>query len=365
MNKIVDIVFFPDLIKLPKESLKEICTDLRLDTSGTSYDLAQRVWDYVVTGSREGLEVVQNRLLSGKTSVTWFKVENVDSFRRIKNKLETSEPHLLENVLTVEANELTSEPKLIAATEVNENEILLRYVYNSGNKRTISGTEVFITPKSEITTAYLNLQDGIVEVRTDAKNAIKIASAITKMVDEDDELVLKQQRILAPFGNDVEQIANALSGELIDATSTPELDFENFTEEQTDAILNILNALNAYFDDENDVELIDNLKSASETFGEHLLTAPFTALILNGMERVGMRTNMGDLRGQPLYDTLRPYLQHQGGFIKFNFLVNGVEKSFTIRVGLTTDSVYFTTPATEEVINFVRNNLIQEAGLAI
>jgi len=62
--------------------------------------------------------------------------------------------------------------------------------------------------------------------------------------------------------------------------------------------------------------------------------------------------------GSPLYDTLRPYLQHQGGFIKFNRPVNGVEKSFTIRVGLTSDSIYFTTPATEEVIEFVRNQVI-------
>lgn len=362
MNKIVDIIFFPDLIKLPKESLKEICTDLRLDSSGTSYDLAQRIWDYVATQNRERLELVENRLLSGKTSVTWFNVENLEALQELKQILLNEEEHLFENVLTVEANDLTSEPKLIAAAEVSENEILLRYVYNSGNRRSISGTEVYITPKSEITTAYVNLQEGIVEVRTDAKNAIKIGSAITQKIGA--EIVLQQQRILAPFGNDVEQIANALNGELIDATSTPELDFQNFTEDQARTILEILNALNAYFDDEDDHELIESLKGASETFGDHLLTAPFTALILNGMERVGMRTNVGDLRGQPLYDTLRPYLQHQGGFIKFNFPINGVDKSFTIRVGLTTDSVYFTTPATEEVIGYVRDNLVR-AGLAI
>lgn len=363
MNKIVDIVFFPDLIKLPKESLKEICTDLRLDTAGTSFDLAQRLWDYVVSESREGLNLLENRLLSGKTSVTWFKVEELAGLRDLKQKLQNADNSLFENVLTIEAGDLTSEPKLIAAAEVNENEILLRYVYNSGNKRTISGTEVYITPKSEITTAYLNLSDGIVEVRTDARHATKIASAITNIVGVN--MVLEPQEILAPYGNNVEQIANALDGELIDATSTPEIPLESFTEDQAQSILDILNALNSYFDDESETELIESLKSASESFGEHLLTAPFTALILNGMERVGMRTNVGDLRGQPLYDTLRPYLQHQGGFIKFKFPVNGVDKSFTIRVGLTTDSVYFTTPATEEVIQYVRNNLLQNVGAGI
>ena len=363
MNKIVDIVFFPDIIKLPKESLKEICTDLRLDTTGVSFDLAQRLWDYVVSESREGLNLLEDRLLSGKTSVTWFKVGELAALQDIKMSLLNAENSLFDNVLTIEAGDLTSEPKLIAAAEINENEILLRYVYNSGNKRTISGTEVYITPKSEITTAYLNLSEGIVEVRTDAKHATKIASAITNILNV--EIVLEPQEILAPFGNNVEQIANALNGELIDATSTPELNFENFSVEQAQGIFDILNALNLYFDEENETEFIESSRSASETFGEHLLTAPFTALILNGMERVGMRTNVGDLRGQPLYDTLRPYLQHQGGFIKFKFPVNGVDKSFTIRVGLTTDSVYFTTPATEEVIQYVRNNLLQNVGAGI
>lgn len=363
MNKVTDITFLPDLIKLPKESLKEICTDLRLDTTGTTFDLAQRLWDYLADGNRDGLESLENRLLSGKTSVAWFKAVDLQALRGLKQHLIDGEHDFFGNVLTIEASELTSEPKLIAAAELNENEILLRYVYNSGNRRTISGTQVFTTPKSEITTAYLNLNEGIVEIRTDAKNATKIASAITKIGDLD--IVLEPKAILAPFGNDVEQIASVLNGELIDATSTPELDLEDFTEEQAQAILNILNALNSYFDDESETELIESLKNASETFGDHLLTAPFTALILNGMERVGMRTNVGDLRGQPLYDTLRPYLQHQGGFIKFKFPVDGIEKNFTIRVGLTTDSVYFTTPATEEVIKYVRENLIQNVGVVI
>lgn len=361
MNKIADITFLPDLIKLPKDSLKEICTDLRLDTTGTSFDLAQRLWDCIDSGGHRGLESLENRLLSGKTSVTWFKVVDIKTLQALKSHLVNEEHSLFESVLNIEASELTSDPKLIAAAEINENEILLRYVYNSGNRRTVSGTRVFTTPKSELITAYLNLNDGIVEIRTDAKNAIKIGSAITKIADLD--IILEHKAILASFGNDVEQIASALEGELIDATSTPELDLEDFTEEQAQAVLNILNALNTYFDGDSEAELIESLKGASETFGEHLSTAPFTALILNGMERVGMRKNVGDLRGQPLYDTLRPYLQHQGGFIKFKFPDNGVEKTYTIRVGLTTDSVYFTTPATEEVIKFVRENLVQNIGV--
>ena len=341
MHRIANIVFFPDVIKLPKEVLKEVCTDLRLDTSGTAYDLAQRLWDRIISGNREGLHTTENRLLAGKSAVTWFKIENEGALRGFKALLQQLQFNPFETIEYIQASDLTSEPILIAAAEGNnDNEIYLRYAYNSGNRRSVSGTEVNIVPKSEITTVYIDTERDIIEVRTDARNAIKIASSIATIIGQN--ITLEQTRILAPFGNNVEHIANALNGELIDATSTPELVFEDFNQEQTAAIINILNALNDFFNDENEVDLIENLKNASETFGEHLLTAPFTALILNGMERVGLRVNEGDLRGQPLYDTLRPYLQHQGGFIKFNRPVNGVEKSFTVRVGLTTDSIFFT-----------------------
>jgi hypothetical protein len=357
LHRIANVVFFPDVIKLPKEILKEVCTDLRLDTSGTSYDLAQRLWDRINNGNREGLNSSENRLLAGKSSVTWFKIENEGALSGFKDLLQRSQSNPFETIEYIQASDLTSEPILIAAAEGNNNnEIYLRYAYNSGNRRSVSGTEVNIVPKSEITTVYIDTERDIIEVRTDARNAIKIASSIATIIGQ--HITLEQTRILAPFGNNVEQIATALNGELIDATSTPEFVFEDFNQQQTAAIINILNALNDFFDDENEVDLIENLKNASETFGEHLLTAPFTALILNGMERVGLRVNEGDLRGQPLYDTLRPYLQHQGGFIKFNHPINGVEKPFTVRVGLTTDSIFFTTPATEEVIQFVREQII-------
>lgn len=357
MHKITDIVFFPDVLKLPKQILKEICTDLGLDTGGVSYDLALRLWDTINGENRSGLEACENRLLAGRSSVTWFKIENVGALEGFKELLQQQQPNPFEEINHMAASDLTSEPIMIAAAEGNnENEIFLRYVYNNGNRREVSGTEVRLVPKTEIATVYIDTEMDIIEVRTDARNANKIASVIARMIGQ--EISLEQREILAPFGNNVEQIANALNGELVDATSTPDFFIEDFNQEHTAAIINILNALNDFFDDEDEEQLVDSLKLSSEIFGEHLLTAPFTALILNGMERVGLRVNEGDLRGQPLYDTLRPYLQHQGGFIKFNRTINGVAKSFTVRVGLTTDSIYFTTPATEEVIQFVREQII-------
>ncbi|MGX7835797.1 hypothetical protein ACWKSR_11665, partial [Campylobacter fetus subsp. venerealis] len=67
-----------------------------------------------------------------------------------------------------------------------------------------------------------------------------------------------------------------------------------------------------------------------------------------------------ELRGQPLYDFLRPYLQHQTGFIRFPFREpeTGTVEEYTIRVGLRVNSIYFVTPATENVMNYVRERII-------
>jgi hypothetical protein len=76
------------------------------------------------------------------------------------------------------------------------------------------------------------------------------------------------------------------------------------------------------------------------------------------MKRLGMSVKDTDLREQPLYSILQPYLQHQGGFITYPVVESGVTNFYTIKVGLTTNTVYFISPATEKAIEKVRNKIL-------
>lgn len=38
------LIIFPDIAKLPKSDLVNLATDLQLDTVGTAFDLANRIW---------------------------------------------------------------------------------------------------------------------------------------------------------------------------------------------------------------------------------------------------------------------------------------------------------------------------------
>lgn len=149
---------------------------------------------------------------------------------------------------------------------------------------------------------------------------------------------LNHSTLLAPFGNNVENFADALNGKLIDATSKPELLLENFTEEQAQAVVDILIALENYFEEDDIEQLQTCLQDANIKFGAHIATVPFRALILTGMEKVGMGS-LRELRGMPLYDCFKPFLQHQGGYITFPFTHAGIQRAYTIRVGLTTNSI--------------------------
>ncbi|MBY6272744.1 MAG: hypothetical protein CW346_11105 [Bacillaceae bacterium] len=357
MHSIKNIVFINDIAKLPKEMLKEICTDLNLDDSGIKPDLAMRIWEYLrqnQTSQDEALEKCKNKLLAGQTSITWYQFDRGDLENVEELIIKNCGFNPFEEIQTPYPEELTTEPVLICAAKgETDEEIYLRFMYKSGVRRDYYVTGVNVSPKSEIVTVYLNTQSGILEVRADPRKSEKIAKSVAQILNR--QVIMEQ--VTAPFGEKIESIADKLKGELIDATSKPELLLEDFTERQAKAVVEILQALDKFLKSNDIDELEENLKQANEAFDDEMLSVPFAALILCGMEKVGFGGER-ELRGLPLYDSLNPYLQHQGGFIRFKYPEDSLEKSYTIRVGMTSKSIYFTTPATEQVIDYVRKNVI-------
>ncbi|MCY7563792.1 hypothetical protein ABEX69_06730 [Bacillus safensis] len=359
MHSIQNISLIKDIVTLPKDSLVDICKQIGLPTDGTLNDLSSRIWEKI-KGDKvvqdEALSVVKSRILSGRTTVTWYKAQ--DELLGAKNLIISSlDFNPFETVNLPDRSELTNEPVLFAAADGNNhNEYYLRFIYKSGDVRDYY-SEVETRPLTKMCTVYMNEEKGIVEIRTDHKAAKEITTVLFRMLRQ--EKFMEQQRVLAPFGDDVEKLADALNGEVIDTISKPEYLLEEFSVEQAEATVNILAALDEFFG-ENDLEqLRQNLEQAQEVFGENLLETPFTAIILTGLEKVSMGSHK-ELRGQPLYDFLRPYLQHQTGFIRFPFREpeTGTVEEYTIRVGLKVNSIYFVTPATENVMNYVRERIV-------
>jgi hypothetical protein len=353
MHTITDIIFMSDIVRLPKASLVEICESMNLEISGKTYELSQRIWDNLSQHQDEALEQCKQKLLAGQTSVVWYRVEE-DSLNNLEDVLIQYCPfNPFQEIRRPNFDELPQDPQIMcAARGINEGEYFVRFIYQDGVRRDVGLTEMQISPRSEVTTVYLNVLTGTIEVRTDAKKASKVISTLG--------LLLRQQvnleQIEAPFGQSIETTAVNLNGELIDATSKPELILEDFTTQHAETVVNILASLDKYMKTNDINTLEEDLKIINEVFDDDMVSVPFAALILNGLDKVGLG-GIGELRGVPLFESLSPYLQHQGAYIRFSDEGDD-EKQYTIRIGLTTKSIYFNTPSTENVIKYVRDRLI-------
>ncbi|GAV21626.1 hypothetical protein [Carboxydothermus pertinax] len=357
MLQIENIAFWSDIISLPKETLRDICIKLELSDKGTVDELCERIWERI-RGNKElqlyALENARHQLLGGKRSITWFTLDtDLHGFKNIIISSLSFNP--FEEIKIPETNAITTEPVIIAGAEGDSpGEYYLRFMYRVGNVRFVYGTEVSYRPQAEITTAYINESKKIIEVRSEPKKAEKIAQSLARIAHQ--QINLSQIKFVDQFRYNAEAIADALCGQLFDAKARPET-FENISEDQAKIVVEILNELDKYLANEDFDALKTFLESTREKFGEECLATPFTALILNGLNRIGMGVNGRDLRGLPLYDYIRPFIQPQGGYIQFPYSENNVMKLYTIRVGLTTNSIQFITPATEGVLRYIRDRL--------
>lgn len=352
-----NIVIFPDVAKLPKSDLKDMATDLNMDDSGTAFDLSKKVWDKVTEESLEEkiFKKYHNKLLAGRTSVSWFTCDNLeDLIHKIKitEKLDPFAEKIPYNV-----EEIDSTPRLRSAARIDDSRYFLRFIFKDGTRR-IVGEDIRILPTTKTATVYIDENKGIIEVRTRPSEAQKIAEVISGYLKQ--QLSLHKEDFIKPFGYDLEKLADALDGTLIESKASPEMWLEPYAVNENEAILEILNAIDEYFETKEIGELQEKLDKSIAVLGEELIEIPFIAIILAGMGNVGLKVSEDDLRSTAFYQLLKPYLQTSGGNIQFNVDINGMKESYTIQVGVETKSIYFRSNTTsEEVIEYVRERIIK------
>ncbi|MCT1901870.1 hypothetical protein [Oceanobacillus sojae] len=358
MNTIPAITLIQDLFSLPKNTLSEICTDLDLNDDGYKGDLTNRIFQHVANQTKlkeSSLASYSDKIFGGKTSITWYQFDthlSIKDFNNLIDEALTFNPY--EGIHIPASEDITTIPQIIGAAKgLKENEVFLRFMYKSGVNQEVYATGIETTPRTSLTTAYYNSDSGILELRGDPRKAETIAKEIARLLKQQINL----SQVETPFNHKIGDIADSLNGELIDATSKPEIILEEFDEDQSSAVANVLTALDVYFNTNDSEELEKQLQEANKAFGNQKISVPFSALILSGMGKVGLGGE-NEIRGLPLFDYLSPNLQHQGGFIRFRFNEGGIEKDYTVRIGMKSRSIFFATPATEQVIAYVRENVI-------
>lgn len=355
-----NIAYLADIIKLPKETLRDICTNVGVPNEGANALLAERIWRSVQNNDTKQKEILgpyRNKIFCGRTSVTWYQMDAEGDLRGTKQTIIDNmgfNPFEAPNIPP--HDQLSSTPVIVsAAPGVGESDYYLRFMYKSRVSQFFNGMDMVLTSKSNIVTVYVDEEKGYIEIRTDPKTSEKVASSLASLIKQ--EVALSQ--VIVPFGHNIEAIADRLDGEISDATGKPELVLEEMTEEQAGAVVRILTALDSYFEDGDTETLQQELfESREELETNDYIALPFTALILSGLDKVGMGVTGRGLKGTPLFDYIKPYLQYQGGFIKFSVEEEGIKRPYTVRLGLANKSVFFVTPATENALQFLRDRLL-------
>ncbi|MGA3677836.1 hypothetical protein [Lysinibacillus agricola] len=355
MFAIKDTMFVQDLFKLTKPILKEIATNLDIDPSLNKNELVIRINEKKDELNTAATKVVEDSILATKsTAVSWFSFKPKLSYEDFKNLIignSTINPFEVRNHYN--EDEITTEPTLLVASSRAELGIYLRFIYKNGVKYETTPMSIRSVSKTAISTVYYDANLGILEVRGDTKKSMEIARTVAQLLNSQ----VNMEPVEAPFTQEIGLIADRLDGKLIETTSKPEIYFEEFTDDELAMVFGVLKTLDEYMQTKDSSSLETQLQAVSDSFGQGGAIVPFAALVLSGLETVGVASS-SEIRTLPLFSYLEPHLQHQGGFIRFPFTIRNVEETFTIRIGMNTNSVVFVSQVTEEIIDFVRRNVI-------
>lgn len=357
MLQLLDLVFESDIARLPRTSLQAMARTLGIPTDISMPQMATQIWSRIRNDTvlkRDILSQHVDNLFAGRTSAAWFTL-SADSFGQLREALAA---HGLFDA-PIKRRDANAPETALGAAESAEGNIYLRCLVNEGQKSRVSGTQLITQDDTTLVTVVFFPNDHLVEIRASGRVVSRMASFLSRLLSLESEVALSRIRFDGSFS--IEALSDQLGGHLIEARSMPHEIVQAMGEEGQHVIGKVFEAIDSYYQSE-DVrvlqEALEDARTTLATMGIDPVEIPFLTIVLAGMERIGVRASI-DVRRQPLFSALRDYVAYRQGWIRFPFVVDGIDQEFTIKIGLTTDTVYFITPAPEPVIAFTRNKVLE------
>lgn len=361
MIDLTNFIIPNDLTKFNKNDLKDLATELDMSSDiDNKSELAVEIYKQYENRqdfSEDFKTIINNKLLAGRTATKWFESEQKLNFTDVLEALSDNNQNAINDIDTskVDNNEnLITSPNIFAIVFDEEQEqIFIRFVYKSGIRHEVNGTNISKISIPAYSTLYLDLKKQLIEYRGDAKKSKKTISSFINSINKTNSSFKVKEK----FDFSVEDVADILEGELIDTISLPDTNVKN-DDQKLKGISEILEAIDGYFENKNIDKLENALQDINELFDNNVDNniMPFSSLLLSGLETVGLGSNK-ELRDTPLYKYLKTDLNQTTGFIRIQVTEDSMVNYYTIKVGIQTKSIYFTSDVNENVIKYVRDNL--------
>ena len=363
MLDLTNFIIPNDLSKFNKSDLKDLATELNISNDiDNKSELAIEVYKEFKNAKEIGdnfKTIINSKLLAGRLATKWFESENKLEFQEIYEALSNNNSDSINSIdiSKIDNNEnLTTNPTIFGFIfDNNQQEMFIRFVYKNGVKSEIDGTTIIKRSIPAYATLYINFKKQLIEYRGDARRSKKTISSFINNINKTNNSFKVKEK----FDFTVEEIADNLKGELIDTISLPDTNVKN-DDQKLKGISEVLEAIDYYFKDDN----IDNLETAlsdiNELFDNNIDSnvMPFSSLLLSGLQTVGLGSEK-ELRNTPLYKYLKNNLTQTTGFIRIQVIEDSIVNDYTIRVGIQTKSIYFTSDVNENVIKHVRDSLLK------
>ncbi|MDU7948679.1 MAG: hypothetical protein E7J31_09585 [Clostridium sp.] len=349
--KINEIITYSDFKNLTKEDIDNIVSKLGIDISDKK-DIRYYLYSIknMIFENSELNTLVLERVFAGRTSLKWYRLNlPEEKIPELINKIESDENFF--NCKADIASDSVTDITQYTCIKLEENKYIIRLYVPTGTKTVDNGVSLSKIKTISNTTAILDVKNNLLEVRSNSKFSDKIARLIMNNL----KLTYNGGRlVLGKYRNSIELLRDALNnGKFIDTTSIPDENIE-LSFEENKLVVETLEALDRYFYDNNESELINKL-SKMKTDG-----IPFTQLLLSGMSKIGMAVQQNDnddLSKKSLYNLFKSYMTDYSGYITFTLPGDDLNR-YTIQVGVTTNTISFRSSATEEVIDYIKSKIV-------
>lgn len=384
MLEIIDLITYYDIAKLSKEQLISMAVDLKLsdvEKRMSSSEIASNIYKKILTFKakketeleRNFIEKYEDVFFSGRGAISWFldtsEVKNLKKFvEKLKN--EDDRKPFEKKEIDVETELQQIDPLLMGAFEFSDGHYLMRYVTKTGYVFQPGLTENKKSLRLELANVFIFPNKNLIEVRSSRNVSVKISRVISNYILENIDENVSFEKI--DFNNDlaldteegpVEFFSRKLDGTIVENVDIPKNIYQDMSSELLDSINKIFVSIDARISVSNSDNIDDvngEIDNAKSDILENFPDVPFFALILSGLEKVDLGSE-SELRDTPLYKSLSDHLKTKTSYIQFIPNIDGTKsEKFTIRIGLSTNSVVFPINTTEDVIMKVRDAILTD-----